>query len=79
MLPLLVVRFSQGGFRHYLDTRTVKVKRIKVKCSFYASQPGPVRKLSKAHYHELVTASELDGVPVTLIAVDTILNSYVLI
>ena len=31
-------------------------------------------ELSKAHYHELVTASEFDGVPVTLIAVDALLK-----
>lgn len=90
MLPLLVVselvqspdRYAnpsfhslrQGGFGQYLDTRTVKVRRTKVKCSLYVSQPGPVRELGKAHYHELVTASELDGVPVILIAVDTLLK-----
>ena len=53
-------------------TRTVKVRRTKVKCSLYVSQPGLVRELSKAHYDELVTASELDGVPFTLIAVDAL-------
>ena len=73
--PILpFVRFAQGGFGHYLDTRTVKIRRTKVKCSLYVSQLGPVRELSKAHYHELVTASEFDGVPVTLIAVDALLK-----
>ena len=71
---LLFVRFGQGGFGHYLDTRTVKIRRTKVKCSLYVSQPGPVRELGKAHYHELVTASEFDGVSVTLIAVDALLK-----
>lgn len=75
--PILpFVRFAQGRFGHYLDTRTVKIRRTKVKCSLYVSQLGPVRELSKAHYHELVTASEFDGVPVpvTLIAVDALLK-----
>ena len=31
-------------------------------------------ELSKAHHHELVTAIELDGVPVALVAVDTLLE-----
>lgn len=90
MLPLLVVselvqssdryanpffvRFGQGGFWHGLNTRTVMVRRTKVKCSLHVSQPGPVRELSKAHYHALVTASELDGVPVILVAVDALLK-----
>ena len=71
---LLFIRFCQGGFWHCLDTRMIKVRRTKVKRSLYISQPRPVRELSKAHYHELVTASELDGVPVTLIAVDALLK-----
>lgn len=71
---LLFVRFGQGGFWHSLNTGTVKVWRTKVKCSLYVSQQGPVRELSKTHYHELVTASELDGVPVTLIAIDALLK-----
>lgn len=44
---LLFIRFCQGGFWYWLDTRTVKVRRTKVKCSLYVSQPGPVRELSK--------------------------------
>ena len=71
---LLFIRFCQGGFWHWLDTRTVKVRRTKVKCSLYVSQPGAVSELCKAHYHELVTASKLDGVSVTLIAIDTLLK-----
>lgn len=35
---------------------------------------SPVREQSEAHYHELVKASELDSMPVTLIAVDTLLK-----
>ena len=45
-----------------------------VKCSLNISQTGSVGELSKAHHHELVTAIELDGVPVTLVAVDTLLE-----
>lgn len=30
--------------------------------------------LSKAHYHEQVAAIELDGVPVTVVAFDTLLE-----
>ena len=71
---LLSIGFDQGGFGDYLDTRTLKVSRIKVKCSLYVFQPGSVRELRKAHYHELVTVNELNGVPVTLIAVDALLT-----
>ena len=71
---LLFIRYSQGGFWHYLDTKTVKVRRTKVKCSLYVSKPGPVHELSKAHYHELVMASEIDGMPVTLITIHTLLK-----
>lgn len=56
---LLFIRFVQGGFGHYLDTRTVKVRRAKVKCSLYVSQPGPVRELSKVHYHKLARQVDL--------------------
>lgn len=71
---LLSIGFNQGGFGDYLDTRTLKVSIIKVKCSLYVFQPGSVRELRKAHYHELVTANELDDVPVTLIVVDALLK-----
>ena len=71
---LLFIRFGQFGFGHYLDTRTVKVRKTKVKCSLYVSQPLPVCELSKTHCHKLDTASELDGVPVSLITVDVLLK-----
>ena len=71
---LFFIRFSQRGFGHYLDTRTVKVRRTEVKCSLYISHTRSVRELSNAHYYELLTASELDSVPVTLIAVDALLK-----
>ena len=34
----------------------------------------PVCELSKAHYHELVSAAELDGMTIALIAVNTLLE-----
>lgn len=71
---LLFARFSKGVFGHGLNTGTIKVRRTKVKCSIYVTQPGPVPKLNKVHYHELVTASEFDCVPVTLISIDALLN-----
>ena len=45
-----------------------------VKCSLNISQSSPVGELSKAQHHELVTAIELDVVPVTFVAVDTLLE-----
>ena len=35
---------------------------------------GSVGELSKVHHHELVTTIELDGVTVTFVAVDTLLE-----
>ena len=70
---LLLVGLSQSGSGHRLDARTVEVS-TEVKCSLNISQTGSVGELSKAHHHELVTAIELDSVPVTLVAVDTLLE-----
>ena len=47
---LLLIRFCQGGFWHCLDTRTVKARRTKVKCSLYVSQPG--RCIQLASYRD---------------------------
>ena len=71
---LLFVRFGQGGFGHYLDTKTVKVRRTKVKCSLYVSQTKPVSKLSKVHYHEPVGASELDSVSIPFTVINILLE-----
>lgn len=65
MQILLFVCFGQGGFWYDLNIDG-KARRTKVKCSLYVSQPRPVRELSKAYYHELVKASEIDGMSVTL-------------
>ena len=73
MPVLLLVGLSQSGSGHHFDARPVEVS-AEVKCSLNISQTGPVGELSKAHHHELVTAIELDGVPVTLVAVDTLLE-----
>ena len=73
MPVLLLVGLSQSGFGHYLDARSVEVS-AEVKCSLNISQIGSVGEMSKAHHHELVTAIELDRVPVTLVAVDTLLE-----
>lgn len=74
MLSLLVVRFEQCGFWHGLNAKTVKVDRIKVRCSLYVSWSESVRELIKLINMNLVTANELDGMPVTLIAVDILLK-----
>lgn len=42
--------------------------------ALYVSKPRLVHELSKTHYHELITASELDGMPVTLIADEALLK-----
>ena len=70
---LLLVGLRQSGSGHHLDARPVEVS-AEVKCSLNISQTSSVSELSKAHHHELVTAIELDGVPVTLVAVDTLLE-----
>ena len=70
---LLLVGLRKRGSGHHLDPRTIEVS-AEVKCSLNISQASPVGKLGKAHHHELVTAIELDGVPVTLVAVDTLLE-----
>lgn len=61
------------GILNGFNTRTVKVveQRLIVVSVF---QFGPLRELSKAHYNKLVTASELDGMPVTLITIDALLK-----
>lgn len=56
-----------------LEPRTIEVS-AEVKCSLNISQTSPICGLSKAHHHELVTAIELDDVPVTFVAVDTLLE-----
>ena len=73
MPVLLLVGLSQSGSGHYLDARSVEVS-AEVKCSLNISQARPVGELREDHHHELVTAIELDGVPVTLVAVDTLLE-----
>ena len=68
---LLLVGLCKRRSGHHLDTRPVEVS-AEVKCSFNVSQTSPVGELGKAHHHELVTTVELDGVPVALVAVDTL-------
>ena len=70
---LLLVGLRKRGSRHHLKPGTIEVS-AEVKCSLNISQTSPVSELSKAHHHELVTAIELDGVPVTFVAVDTLLE-----
>ena len=70
---LLLVGFRKRGFGHHLDACPIPVA-AEVKCSLYISQTGSVGELSKAHHHELVTAIELDGVSVSVVTVDTLLE-----
>ena len=70
---LLLVGLRKRGTGHRLDSRTVEVS-AEVKCSLNISQTSPVGELGKAHHHELVTATKLDGVSVSLVAVDTLLE-----
>ena len=71
-MPILfLVSLRKRGSGHHLDPRTVEVS-AEVKCSLNISQTNPVGELSEAHPHELVTAIELNGVPVTHIVVDTL-------
>ena len=70
---ILLVGLRKRGFGHHLDAHPIPVT-TEVKCSLYISQTGPVGELSKAHHHELITAIELDGVPVAMVAVDTLLE-----
>ena len=70
---LLLVGLRKRESGHYLDTRPVEVS-AEVKCSLNVSQTDPVGELREAHNYELVTAIELDSVPVILVAVDTLLE-----
>ena len=47
-------------------------KCSEVKCSLNVSHTGTVGELSKAHHHELVSATELNGVSVASVAADTL-------
>ncbi len=68
----LLIGFCKGGFGHYFQSRPIQVLRAKVKCGLNISQAASVRELSKAHRKELVPAIELDGVPVTFVATNTL-------
>lgn len=68
----LLVSFCKGGFRHYLQARSIQVLRAKVKRCLNISQAASVRELSKAHHKELIPAIELDSVPVAFVAIHTL-------
>ena len=69
--PVLLVGLRKRGPGHHLDARSVEVS-AQVKCSLNVSQTCSVGELGDAHHHKLVTAIEIDSVPVTLVAVDTL-------
>ena len=68
---LLLVGLRKRGSGHHLESRTIEVS-AEVKCSLNVSQTCSVGELGDAHHHKLVTAIEIDSVPVTLVAVDTL-------
>ena len=69
---LLLVHLGKSRLGHNLKSRPVQVLRTKIKSSFNVSQTTPVCVLSKAHNQELVTTVEFDGMPVALVAIDTL-------
>ena len=68
----LLVRFCKGGFRHHLQPGPVQILRSKAKSCLNISQAVSVSELSEAHHKELVPAIELDCMPVTFVAIDTL-------
>lgn len=70
---LLLVDFRKCRFGHHLDAGSIEVS-AEVKCSLNISHIRTVDELRKAHHHELATAIECDGVTVSLVAVDTLLE-----
>ena len=69
----LLVGLCKGGSGHCLDARPIEVG-AEIKSRFDVPQTRPVCELGKAHHHKLVTSIILDGVTVTFIAVDTLLE-----
>lgn len=69
---LLLVRFCKGGFRHNFKPGSIKVLGTEVKGRLNISQTTSVCELGKAHHQKLVPATVLDGMPVALIAANTL-------
>lgn len=68
----LFVSLCKRGLRLDLQARAIEILRTKVKRGLNIPQPTPVRELCKAPDKELIPAIELDGMPVTTVAIDTL-------
>lgn len=71
-LVRLLIRLCQGGLGHSLQSGSIGGLSTEVKSSLNVPQSESVSKLNKAHDHELVPVSELNGMSVALVTVDAL-------